>query len=427
MSSSIFFFFGATVVRTSKTLSSVSPLSLTKPLTSRPRHLHKLYTSSYAALNTRTDDSHESPAPQHPWPEWIAFVDSLKSKGYLIEMNDGSSVDDAVGNSESIYKDMNLLKNACLSFSRDRFDIFKSIPTDDIQTIVKDACPNLLRKVVNSAKRLRAYVGLDEGLVCSACNLRGSCDRAYVTLKEVEAAARTVDVMRILLFYALDPLVILGGVKPPGGEQAELSSRRLLSELLELSEVSPHVALPQRAIKASFQKTQVVNLMDTKLSQNVDMKRGDWMCPKCNFLNFSRNVQCMKCNEDGPRKVGIQKVELNKGDWMCPECNFMNFSRNIRCLKCKVEGPKKVSISEVEMKKGDWNCPQCGIMNFASKTKCFRCTEPRPPRKLNPGEWECPSCDFLNYRRNLVCLKCQCKRTRAVAQQFEDQVWRKPQ
>jgi hypothetical protein len=36
----------------------------------------------------------------------------------------------------------------------------------------------------------------------------------------------------------------------------------------------------------------------------------------------------------------------------------MNFSRNIRCLECKAEGPKRVSVDEAEMKKGDWTCPQ---------------------------------------------------------------------
>lgn len=39
-------------------------------------------------------------------------------------------------------------------------------------------------------------------------------------------------------------------------------------------------------------------------------------------------------------------------------CSFMNFSRNIRCLKCKAEGPKRVSADEAEMKKGDWTCRQ---------------------------------------------------------------------
>jgi hypothetical protein len=32
--------------------------------------------------------------------------------------------------------------------------------------VVESGCPNLLRKAVNSGKRLRAYVLLDEGNVC---------------------------------------------------------------------------------------------------------------------------------------------------------------------------------------------------------------------------------------------------------------------
>jgi len=42
----------------------------------------------------------------------------------------------------------------------------RSLSRDDIQTVMKDGCPNLFRKVVNSAKRLRAYVHLDEGEAC---------------------------------------------------------------------------------------------------------------------------------------------------------------------------------------------------------------------------------------------------------------------
>ncbi|XP_035541926.1 zinc finger protein VAR3, chloroplastic-like [Juglans regia] len=145
--------------------------------------------------------------------------------------------------------------------------------------------------------------------------------------------------------------------------------------------------------------------MDDKLSQDVEMMRGDWMCLKCNFLNFSRNIRCLKCQEDGP-KGAAGDVEMKKGDWTCPECNFMNFSRNIRCLKCKAEGPKRVSAAEVEMKKGDWNCPQFEFMNFASNRKCLRCREPRPKRQLNPGEWECPS-------------------ERATSE-YEEHLWRRP-
>ncbi|KAA8542829.1 hypothetical protein F0562_023981 [Nyssa sinensis] len=436
--SRLFSFFGASIFRYNTNPSPIPPIRFSKLFPSPTLRFHRCSSSSYAVevVDTITADDREpaSDSP-HPWPEWVTFVDGLKAKGYFVKSpqpshpaaaakdgdGDGDGEGgDSTGSDGAVYKDMTLLKDACLSFARDRFDIFKSLSKHDIQTVVEVGCPNLFRKAVNSAKRLRVYVRLDEGDVCSACNLRESCDRAYVILKESEAAARTVDIVRILLFYALDPLVISGGEKPPGRESVEVSARYLLSDLIKLSQTSPDPALPKPSAKASRRKEQSQGIMDDKFSQDVEMKKGDWMCPKCNFMNFARNTQCLKCNKDGPKRVGAD-VEMKKGDWVCPECNFMNFYRNVRCLKCKAEGPKRV-----EMKKGDWNCPQCEFMNFASNTKCLHCQEPRPKRQLNPGEWECPKCDFLNYRKNMICLKCNCERPKEVVTQYEEQVWRHP-
>ncbi|KAJ8753713.1 hypothetical protein K2173_026389 [Erythroxylum novogranatense] len=404
--------------------SSLSP----KPFLSTP--LHFLRRSSSAVADTVSDVKTEpvNSLQPHPWPEWVTFVDKLKTRGYFvpnpvkqgINTRDGH---DTVNSDDNIYVDMNQLKDPCLSFARDRYDVFKLLSTSDIQAIVECGCPNLLRKAVNSSKRLRIYVRLDEGDVCGACNLRGSCDRAYVILKESEGGARTVDIVRILLFYALEPLVFSGGTKPPGRGSVHAAVRKLLSQLIELSETAPDPALPKAASKIIPQKEQDKCSTAVGLCCNVEMKRGDWMCTKCNFLNYARNKRCLKCNEGGPRSVGTTNMEMQggprsvgttnmemlKGDWICPKCEFMNFWRNLRCLKCKAEGPR-VDITNVEMKKGDWNCTRCGFMNFASKKNCLRCHDPRPKRQLNPGEWECPSCDFLNYRRNAVCLKCNCER-----------------
>ncbi|OMO90574.1 Zinc finger, RanBP2-type [Corchorus capsularis] len=351
MSASRFLPFG-TLFRAQKPLILPLPPQLlsSKPFPSLSLSFRfRRYTSSTAALDTLTANTAEpldSVSQPHPWPEWVTFVDKLKSKGYLVEATAATD-----------YSDMNFLKDACLSFARDRFDLFKSLSTSDIETVVGSGCPNLLRKAVNSAKRLRAYVQLDEGDVCSTCNLRGSCDRAYVILKEPEATARTVDIVRILLAYALDPLVISGGEKLPGRERIHESARNLLSDLTELSQTSPAPELPRPAIKASPRKEKTISGNDDEEFHNVEMKRGDWMCPKCNFLNFSKNKKCLQCKEDGPKNVGGDENEMKPGDWICPECNFMNFSRNTWCLKCKAQCPKKVDMQDVQMKKGDWNCP----------------------------------------------------------------------
>lgn len=116
--------------------------------------------------------------------------------------------------------------------------------------------------------------------MCGSCNLRGSCDRAYILLNDSEAAARTVDVVRILLNLALDPLVLAGDVenKPLGKELVESSARRLLSELVKLGETPSDPDLTKPASLAQQRKKQSLDLSDNNSSQNIDMKPGDWVC-----------------------------------------------------------------------------------------------------------------------------------------------------
>ncbi|TKY44795.1 Zinc finger protein VAR3 [Spatholobus suberectus] len=447
---------GTALFRTLRTAPAAapSPFLFFKPIPLPPPRCLRRASSSAAAAAAKT-----LPSVDHPWPEWISFVDRLNAKGYLPKP---SPSDDTA----SVYTNMNPLKDACLSFGRDRYDLFKLLPMIDIQAVVEGGCPNLLRKAVNSAKRLRAHLQLDEGDVCGACSLRSSCDRAYVILKDFETDARTVDIVRILLFYALDPLVLSGGDKPPGREVIESSARKLLSQLIELSELSPApipapTPTPARSkptAQDAVAKGQPLSVTTNQLSKDVEMKKGDWMCPKCNFMNFSRNMQCLNCNEDRPKDINLPTVQMKQGDWICPECTFLNFARNTRCLKCKTEGPtKEANNNEVEMKKGDWTCPQCGFINYARNTKCLRCPEPRPKKhpgdwncpecgfmnfasKMKcshcqepnptsnkyPGDWSCPKCDFYNYARNMACLKCNTERPKEQPTiDYEDHEWRR--
>ncbi|WOG97079.1 hypothetical protein DCAR_0416418 [Daucus carota subsp. sativus] len=392
-------------------------------------HSHRYsHFSSSALASPLTDTNTAADLPEsgvnshHPWPEWVLFVDRLNSKGYL--SNSGADSPQIARRID--YKDMNMMRDACLSFARDRLDIFQSLSRPYIQAVVERGCPNVFRKSVNSGKRLRVYMQLDEGDVCSNCLLRGSCDRANVIVKDSEAAAGTVDIVRILLAYALDSAVVTGE-KFPGREHIEVSARKLLLELIELSETAPNPEFSKPVAIAPNQKKKSSLLADENLSPDIELKRGDWMCPQCNFLNFSRNVKCRECGEDGPKKVSRAEVEMKQGDWICPDCGYMNFSRNASCIKCNVEGPKRVRADAIEMKKGDWNCPQCQFMNFASNKKCKRCQEVRPKRELIPGDWECPSCDFLNYAKNVICRKCDGDRpNEKVDTRYEDQLWRKP-
>ncbi|KAL6573378.1 hypothetical protein OROHE_001837 [Orobanche hederae] len=284
----------------------------------------KRYSSSALRLDSVSSSltiGNTSAVYAHPWPEWVNFIDGLKAKGYLTS----NAANDGDNEGLAVYTDMKLVKVACLSFARDRFDIFKSLSAQDVQTIVEKGCPDLNRKYVNSAKRLRAHLELDEGDVCGSCNLRGSCDRAYVMVNDdSEAAARTVDVVRILLFYALDPLVFSEENKPPGRELIESSARKLLQQLIELGETHPNPDLPKPASITSQRKKQPLDLSVNESSKSDEMKEGYWMCTKCNSMNLARNKRCLKCKAVGPKikSVSVAEVEMKKGDWNCPQVIF---------------------------------------------------------------------------------------------------------
>ncbi|CAH8254928.1 unnamed protein product [Arabidopsis lyrata] len=440
MSSSRIFLVGNTIFRPHK---PSFPLSFNR-FPSVSLRFRCFSSDAATAVTTTTVDSDSPYLAPHPWPEWITFVDRLKTKGYFTKDTED----------DTVYQEMNLVKDACLSFARDRYDVLRSLSSGDVQALVERGCPNLFRKTVNSSKRIRAHVRLNEGDVCGSCDLRSSCDRAYVILKDTESDARTVDVMRLLLFNALDSIVISRGEIPPGKELVHESARRLLLELVEFSEKPLSPALPKPSSKESLSpKERVFKLRNgdepsqrvafksrnDESSQRVAFKSrndepsqrdrplysADWACPKCDFVNFARNERCRECNEVADRRPVAAVVK--EGDWLCPECSFLNFTRNQSCLKCKAKGPKKTSmVNVVEMKKGDWNCTGCGYMNFASNKQCRQCREQRHKTLAEPGDWECPSCDFVNFRRNDVCKKCECKRPSEANNDQEDHTWKRP-
>ncbi|MCI21512.1 zinc finger protein VAR3 chloroplastic-like, partial [Trifolium medium] len=143
------------------------------------------------------------------------------------------------------------------------------------------------RKVVNSGKRLRAHVGIDEGNVgddhvCSSCNLRGNCERAFVKAREDEGG-RTVDVMRIILTYGLDPIIGSVDNKPSLNKMVKESVRRLLKKIVECSAEEKNPNFPDTnevAVEEVHRNPQ------DKGKKDVPMKQGDWLCPKYGFISM---------------------------------------------------------------------------------------------------------------------------------------------
>ncbi|XP_059447374.1 uncharacterized protein LOC132178831 [Corylus avellana] len=308
----------------------------------------------------------------HPWPEWVDLMECLLKRGYI--EGDGYPF----RNSELGAKGSNHIRTACLNFARDRYDLIRFLSRKDIHVIARSGCPSIDRKVVNSGKRLRAHVGIDEGNVCSSCNLRGDCDRAYVKARQ-EEGGRTVDVMRILLTYALDPITGTLENKSLLNKLVKESVRRLLKEMVEYSTKELDSKLPKATPLKRVASAKDHSSPPGKGHLNVPMKQGDWLCPKCNFLNFAKNVKCLRCD-------GLFEERLRQ---LCEDQNHL------------------------PLKKGDWICDKCNFLNFAKNTRCLQCKEKPPKRQLNPGEWECDSCNYINFRKNMVCLKCNYRRPKA--------------
>ncbi|XWS58187.1 hypothetical protein CRYUN_Cryun08bG0013100 [Craigia yunnanensis] len=284
----------------------------------------------------------------HPWPEWIELMERLVQQNYFDHKRrdedkmveelgfDMSNVVEEVKNNGGIdFKDFKAVQTACLNFGKDRFDILRSLSRQDIQNLVGFGCPSADKKVVFSAKLLRKHVHLDEGDVCSSCSLRNSCERAYL-LTNKEDEARTIDVMRVLLTYGFD--YVNGSVVNESvlkQKSVKTVVRKLLYEVVKLSAVPIDPNLPPPVIKKPPPKVKQLPPPPKKRvgRDDIEMKKGDWLCPKCDFMNFAKNTVCLQCDAKRPKR------QLLPGEWECPECNFLNYRRNMACFHCDCKRP----------------------------------------------------------------------------------------
>ncbi|KAJ3126443.1 hypothetical protein HK098_007495 [Nowakowskiella sp. JEL0407] len=199
-----------------------------------------------------------------------------------------------------------------------------------------------------------------------------------------------------------------------------------------------------------------------------ETKSSDWMCPSCQYHNFSTRRTCMKCGtvnptNSGPTNAngqplmgngtsGIYGNVMRPGDWICPntKCAFQNFASRFECFKC--HGPRPtgrgsgdlheannyhrnggvgIPSSSSRILPGDWTCSQCNVNNFASRTRCVQCGAPdtlstryvgvmagtngsmqrnaaraRPTDR--PGDWNCgnENCRYHNYASRTECYRC---------------------
>ncbi|XP_076922824.1 zinc finger protein VAR3, chloroplastic-like [Bidens hawaiensis] len=236
--------------------------------------------------------SHASP-PSHPWPEWSHLLETLSIAGYYNGYNNINIIEDEFMENEYLSKEFVAAANSCLAFARHRPDLLGWLPMKDIEAMINNGYPFLFKSAGETKRRMRSF-------------LQGSNE------------ASSVDLMKYILSYASNPQRIIN-------EATESSVSRVLQEIVNLANRG----------RVSEQYDQ----MPRNLGPNITMKRGDWVCPKCNFMNFARNTKCLECEETRPQR------ELTDGEWDYPRCNFFNYRKNTVCLKCECSRPDTAPLN----------------------------------------------------------------------------------
>ncbi|KAJ9185726.1 hypothetical protein P3X46_005323 [Hevea brasiliensis] len=292
-----------------------SYLSYTLPRPLRIDASHQLHTQTASASASAhfAEPSSSLPWAFQPWPEWSNFIHNLSAAGYFNRQKFGIQIDLEFVAGINLPEDFAGAAAACLAFARERPDLLGMLSKRDIEVVVEKGMPFLFKNGDDSGKRMRSFLGSGDSNVQNT-------DRAH-----------TIDLMRFLLSYA-SSLVSFEKNNIPNRELVESSVRNLLSELAQLS----YAPASNPSVSVQNQFPDRYGQAPSPPGQNIEMKRGDWICPRCSFMNFARNVKCLECEEARPKR------QLTGGEWECPECDFFNYARNMVCLRCDCKRPGEV-------------------------------------------------------------------------------------
>ncbi|GBG89444.1 hypothetical protein CBR_g49234 [Chara braunii] len=335
------------------------------------------------------EESSGTEIPAHPWPEWKQFLMRLRSGGYFDEESEFAPHTRDV--TVAVYEDPHPLKKASLKFGRERDDLFEGMPVKLLKVIADAACPDLDRKVINSAKRLRAYVGVKESSVCDKCERVGDCERRYM---EAQGEAGTPEVVRLLVVLARQ-MADFGSVP----DNIASAARALLADIAERSATPRDPLLPRKipmvpepTLKGQARGYRDDDRRERRYERGDSPRRG-----RGEDRDFSprrgrgeegdffarrgrRDDGDFRRREDRPTRSwddAATKIEAKPGDWQCSSCHFVNFARNSECRNCNTDkkeaSPVYVAGQRVEMKPGDWKCPSCNYINFARNDECRGC------------------------------------------------------
>nr|XP_051227128.1 zinc finger protein VAR3, chloroplastic isoform X2 [Lolium perenne] len=273
--------------------------------------LRTLSTSAAASpLPYSSSSASSTPQPHTPFPEWSCLFDRLAAAGYAARVR--SAADElATASGFGLSAEAESTVSSCLAFARDRPDLLRSLPRKDVEVVVANAAPALFKDGEASAQRLQQYLAQGDAME--------------------SVKAETVDIVRYLLSYAYSSSDSYVEDK----ELTDSAVRNILAELVNSSGLSSTSSFVESTVGQNTLGQP--ERFSRPLGQNVEMKRGDWICTRCSFMNFARNARCLECNEHRPKKM------LTGGEWECPQCDFYNYGRNLSCLRCECKRPASLA------------------------------------------------------------------------------------
>lgn len=153
---------------------------------------------------------------EHPWPEWVRFLEHLNERGYLSRaMNfPWGQLDLRDLNTEVLYR---FIKFAAVSFAKDHVEISK-LPENDLRKVALHCVPSVERKVVDAANILRSFYSTED----IASRPSDVEDTRELTSE---------DVVRLLCAYGLNA----EKSEPPIPDEIKQSVVRLLKEFVDVS------------------------------------------------------------------------------------------------------------------------------------------------------------------------------------------------
>ncbi|RZC45351.1 hypothetical protein C5167_038282 [Papaver somniferum] len=244
----------------------------------------------------------------HPWPEWSKLTENLTTSGYFDRRQSSDDFED-------FSDELKPAANACLSFAFDHSHLLGSLSRKDIEVVVANGLPFMFKGAVDSEKGIKSFLGRDEN-------------------SDLEQREGMIDLMRYILSYTCHSPTTSVDKYTINRELVESSVRRLLDELSDASrkvrEADLSGSMPKQFRDKYGQKPR-------PLGRNIEMKRGDWICSRCSFMNFAKNMKCLECDEARPKRL------LTGGEWECPQCSFYNYERNVVCLRCDCKCPSEAT------------------------------------------------------------------------------------